>query len=685
MSADSPAIAYRPIRKLFRAANDRYAYAGDSVLHGANLSTVVFNGAGGGLAGFVSMNQRTWFMNAFKQQWMAGVTTGQMGISAPSSAPSVGIPYGAGPGSGVLNSGDSGFQYYVTYSNVYGDESAPSPISDPIIAINQPVLVGLPASPDSQVIYWNIYRIGAGVNSPLRVAQVYGASSFYDNVSVSQQQTDFIEMPLDNDMPPAAYGLAGPFLGRLIAFRSIVQPGRYWWSKPGQPHAWPGALDDFEGNWEDAGDVREAILAATHAGRMLRLYKEKGIWRVDGDPDTNDVERTNADVGLVGPDAIASRGAVDYFLGPEGIYAFNGDRTELISHRIAPIFKGEYTRVGDVYVPPINIVAASLSVMAQRFGRLYFSYPSITSEPDTTLVCDLDSGRWYTHKLSDSLPATGFAGLYDEGTTSVLLGSVSGASTSTLYRLEEGNRDGTAAIPLIWQSRQADQGLPDNEKVYQDLVIDYQTADANESASSLTVKVIYKNQFVDNVVEPVGTIQSGDRVRKTFSLGGYPGLMAYNLAVRIEGDVTSTVRIYEATLHYYVEPRRSRHWDSGWLDLGTRNFKELLALEFDIESDDAVDLGIHNDDVFFNQAAANTITASTIRRRVYLQNETQPPTLYNASQKGINGRKFRFTLAVNEGKYFKLYGARVKVRPLGTLIDGDTKEFWVPTPLSPGN
>lgn len=659
---------------------DRYAVINGNLRQGTSLATIVDTGYDVGA--FASMGGAAWVMDRLRQSYVVGTTSRQWGIDAPLSAPDV-TSWGAA--AGLIGT----FTYYVTFGNDLGHESNPSPASESITfaMAGGPLLTGIPFSSDPQVTRRHIYRVGGSVLTPQRVTTIYDnllISSWIDDVTVDVQQVLNIEMPADHDRPPGCYGLMGPYFGRLIAFRSVAFPGRYWWSKTALPFAWPGAADESEGNWQDAGDVREAILAGTYRNRLALFYKEKSIWRLDGDPDTSDPEDTNAGMGIVGSFALASDGGVDYFAGPEGIYQFNGDRAVKISEKLNPIFQGEYVKVGDVYFPPVNQAYLQNVVMAARFGRLYVSYPSGAEVvPDTTLVCDLGSGRWYSHKVSTGLVAptigggyaAGFVGLLNEGTGGALLGGVVTPTGVKVAALEQGQTDAGQAIGLVWQSRFSDQAKPDNEKVYQDLVLDYSTWDLGEAATpaSLTVKAIYDNGAS---VEALGTISAAARSRATFALGTYPGKMAYNMAVRIEGNASSTVRINEATMNYYLEPRRARTWDSGWLDFGTRGHKELLALEIDMEGDGVVTLAIHNDAITMGLASTGSFASLLPRRRVYLTSETSPNTLYTATAKALGARRFRLVLSTTEGKYMKVYSMRAKIRLIAKQLDQSDGAIW---------
>lgn len=675
---------------MFRSGLDRFAIINGNLRQGTDLSAIVDSGYQVGA--FASMAGATWVMDRLKQTYVVGASApAQWGIAPPTWAPDV-TAWSAI--AGLIGT----FTYFVTFGNDLGHESSASPASASITftAAGGPLLTNIPVSSDPQVTLRHIYRVGGSVLTPQRVTTIYDNSlitSWEDTVSVDQQQILNIALE-DHDRPPACFGLMGPYFGRLIAFRSEAFPGRYWWSRTALPWSWPGAADESEGNWQDAGDVREAILAGKYRNRLALFYKEKSIWRLDGDPDTNDPEDTNAGMGIVGPFALASDGGVDYFAGPEGVYQFNGDRPVKITDKVDPIFKGEYVKVGDVFVPPVNQAYLQNVVMAARFGRLYISYPSGGEViQDTTLVCDLGTGRWYSHKVSSNLVApfatagyaAGYIGLLNEGTGGALLGGIVAAAGGVkVAALEQGQTDGGTAMNLIWQSRFSDQGKPDNEKVYQDLTIDYSTWDLGEAAApaALTVKAIYDNGAT---VEALGSISAAERSRKTFTLGSYPGKMAHNFALRVEGDTSSTVRINEATLNYYLEPRRARNWDSGWLDFGTREVKELLALELDIEGDGVITIDLHNDAGSMGQATTGSFSGVLPRRRVLLQAEAAPVTLFTALTKQMSARRWRVALGTTDGKYMKVYSMRAKLRLIAKQLDSADGVRWVTDPMTLGN
>lgn len=553
---------------------------------------------------------------------------------------------------GLQSSLEGEFTFFVTFANAEGHESNASPGAEAVELRKQAVaLSNIPVSPDPQVTARHIYGIGGGVLSPMRFATVAGnaATTATLTVSVPQVQTLGIRMPMDHDPPPAARGVCGPHLGRLFAWRG----NRLYWSKVAQPWAWPGADDEAEGSWVDVGEAGEDIVACTYRGRTLTIYKQRSVHRLSGDPATigNDPERTGAGIGLVGPKAITSEGEVDYLVGAQGVYRYNGDREEELSRKVAPLFRGERVRVGyDVTLQPVELTAMAACVLAVRFGRLYLSYPEAGhTTPTATLVLNLDTGDWMQYRSS----LGGFTALYGEGQGNAFLG----AAGSGIYELEEGATDDGQAIPLVWQSGFVDQGVPDNDKAYADLVVEAVTADPGEAPSSLVVKVGYASGT--KAWQTLGTIQATERKAFPFPLGvNGIGPEERNLAVRIEGDARSGVTIFAAYVHWYPIARKALTFDSGVISLAG----ELAGFEADGTITDTLSWSIYTDfpGGFIEQRATGQVAATG--QRVH-------GVTLDAPLRGTRGR-----VVVWSAQPFQLHRIRLKERAAGVLLD--TNERW---------
>lgn len=570
-------------------------------------------------------------------------------------------------------------QWFVTYDTPAGHESNGSPAMAALLTLDKQAatLTNVPVSADPQVTMRRIYRAGGALAGPLRVGTINDnfTTSFVDQLPDSFAQGIDTAMPIDHDPPPAAFGVVR-HLGKLIAFNSATHPGRFWWTKTGQPWYFPGSGDEDVGQWQDTGEDDEAILAVRSHNRMLIFYKERSIVRLYGDPDSSDPEQTSSTIGLIGPRAIAPDGAVDYIAGSEGIYRFNTETEVKISGKVDPIFKGDYVSLAaTIDIAPLNPDQKRNSVLALINGRLYFSYPSLQvggPRPDITLVCDLASGRWYHYLLDSALnDAGGFTALYYEGQDRGLLGAISSSNGVAVHQLEVGTTDGPNAIPLVWHSRYADQNLPDNPKVYGDLVIVHKTGDEN-GTSPLVVSSYFDNGATS---QAIGTINSATRSTSIFPLNGGSGYAGKSFALRIEGNATTECIIYDAYVYWYVEARNGQAFDSGVIDFGSEKVKQLDQQELEVTA-----------------AANGTLTwywrgdlpGGTIAQRLSgsVPISASRANLRRTLPAMVEGRKLRFICTADVP--FQLHAARARVLEIAEYVDGTAGEKWVPRPITYG-
>jgi hypothetical protein len=654
------------IHSMFRFGNDRYAGVGTTLRYGGTLSTTLESGFDGEPLGFAAYQGFTWVMNQNKQVKVKPGVSHNMSIEAPTAAGGE-IVAAAGP-AGTLT-GD--FTWYVTYDNDYGHESNPSPASNEVtLSAQQVTLSNIPTSSDPQVTKRHVYGVGGGLSAPLRFITIHDntTTSVTVTATVDDAQTLNQAMPTDADPAPPAAGMIGQFFSKLIAWDTEDHVNRLYWSNTAQPWAWPGSDDEFEGNWIDVGDENEKILNCTIHARMLVIYKERSIWRLPGDPDEVDPEKSAADVGLVGRRAVCSSGVLDYFVAPDaGAYSFNGDLAQKISVQVDPVFNKDWSEVGeDVSIPPISEAYKHLTSVEHVNGRVYISYADETAGidgediPNLMLVYDTDARRWGHLKSSWG----GFTALYYEGPSYEFVGGINGR----LYEIGEGLKDFGLAIHAIAQTGYLDQRLPDNPKIYSDLVVVNRTAEGAEAPpSDITVKVAYDN----GTFETVGTLNSSERTESRWKLGSDgKGRRALNAAVLIEGDCTTTVTIFDVYLHYYVEARYAKSFDSGVVRLAGDLVGEIEEVEADVTAPGVLAFSLDTD------LPGNTLTS---RETFNWMGNGSRQTLHHTFADRPVGHRGRFFLGSDEN--FQLHGIRYKVLPIGVYIDGAAGEVWEPEPV----
>lgn len=575
---------------------------------------------------------------------------------------------------GGLNAGVDGvYTFFTTFDTAAGHETNAGPESVPITVDHQGVnLSSIPVSADPQVTKRHIYMAGGGLAGALRVATIPDntATTYTLLTSDDTAQSENTGVPLDHDPPPAAAGLVW-HLGKLIAFNSIAHPGRYWWTPTARPWYFPGSDDEDEGNWQDTGEDSDPILQAVSHNRTLIFYKNRSIWRLFGDPDVSDPEPTSASMGIFGIQAVCKAGAVDYAAGGEGIYRFNSESELEISTKIRPIFKGEYailstvSGVANLVIPPIDQNSKDKCCLGHINGRLYFSYPSSGNTiPNVTLVCELETLRWSQLKVKAPEEGTGgFSAFYYEGQDRGLLGMTTTIAGAQVNLLESGSLDNTRAISLVWHSGYHDQGFPDNQKVYGELVITHRNGDQN-GTSPLTVSLYFNNGQASFAI---GTLNSSDRFTSNFPLNGIEGYAYKNVAIRVEGDATTECAIFDAFIYWRLEARNGKTFDSGVIDLGSPLAKEADQLELEVTAEVPGTLTYY---------LRSDLPGASIVARL---NGTIPLTTARQNLRKIlasivDGRKYR--LICTGDQKFQMHAVRLRVTEVAEYVDGTKGESY---------
>jgi hypothetical protein len=587
---------------------------------------------------------------------------------------------------GTTGENSSGaIQYAVSFENIYGEDGPAGPFSNSVIAGTQTAtLTAIPVSPDSNTAFRRIWRIGGGLSQAMLVGKIAGNTStgpWDDTTTNRRAQADNITLPVTRSAPPKAKGVIGPFFGKLVAYNTEFHPARYFWPDAGVPWSYPGADDDFTGNWEDAGGDDDEILTATNHKQLMLFYKRRSIWRLAGDPVNTSPIQTNSAVGALGENAVVNAGAVDYFVGWEGVYSFNGDFETKISSAIDPIFKGDYVQLSDgEFLPPVAFEADAVkNVSIAVIGdRLRVAYPEAGKTlPNIIAIYHIPTGRWAREKYNN-LAAPAFTCMFYEGPGFLMMAGASGTDgAGYLYSLElQGyHLDDSQSAHAIWQSAYFDQGLPDNNKIYTDVEIDCETAQGGTTPATITVYLVVNN----GTKITLGTLTSSDSygkprftgiLRVMSADGADVGYLAKNAAIRIECDYTGTVVIFGVYLHWYPEERIARTFDSGPTDFGIpERVKEVDYLELYmtasgqqlrrvISSDLPGSILVHRDDA--------NLTAPNGRGNVRFRLGSQ-----------IDGRNWRLWLSDSpSGATFQVHQARARMRPIGEYIDGTIGEFY---------
>lgn len=670
------------------------ASGGLYLLAGA-VVTSVSGGFDGNRLAMVPMNGRMWVMN----RWQTGQFDPVARVYQPWSviaAPPSGCvaAAGAADAGGPNGTGAAAYSFYVTFVTAdLSMESNPSPVSVLAggavggidLASQDPILTGIPIS---GALHRNIYATGGTLGQAYLVATINDSTT----TAVTFNDTDHaanpgsleleawsdlsatnngVVMPTDNDPAPLGTGMVGPYFGRLIAWSTVGAVNRLFWTNPETPQYWPGAADPAVGNWVNVGMDGEEIVWCTMHTNVLVIYKERSIWRLVGDPDTGYLEQLSDGMGLVNAYAVASAGAVDYFVGPNGLYRNNLDSIQDISGGIRPLFDSRLTNSGPM-TPPGQILPGSSFLtnsvdcyhvaLGYALGKLYVAFQEVPMTWGTTstgpmLVYHEADQRWMYHR--NGLATIGFQGFLFDGVEMVGL-TGNGQNMTAGWNVDDfGGRwaqDGTAdwsqAIECVYQSHYEDAGLQDNQKCWLEVVVDIELA-----GDTALVYAGYDNGTVALAQVGAGITGSG---RQSVSLPlGTDGTLARNISVAVYCLANHPVTVHNVYLYYYEEARLAVAASTLPTDLGSAKVKQCKELQLDINpSGGAVGVNVYSDLPGNQLAVRQTPTVATAAGRA----------VWKYPFPVTEGFLWRLALTATGGP-FRLYSARLLMRTVGVYVE----------------
>lgn len=573
------------------------------------------------------------------------------------------------------------YTYYVTFVQSDGSESNPSPAKTlvPSAGNNTAHISITNASTSALTIGANVYRVGNTLEDVYRVNRdllnFSGGSVTFDDDGWGDKSdlevTRFgIAMEDDHDPVPAARVLAGPYYGRMLAASSEEFPNRIWWTDVNKPYYWP------QDNYVDLGESSDEIFnVVLHTGQA-RIYMKRAVWRMRGDPDSGVVERTNAEIGLIGSKAIDSAGPRDYFQGMEGIYTNDGDQVRKFSPKLDPLFREVLPmppgRDLDLQVLDGTEAKRMLNCLAVKNGRLYFSYVAKVSTlgvPNQMIVCNLETGDWAAENAPSASQPAAYTALHYEGQASELLGA---APDGKIYALEYPLPE-TNPIAHRWVSGWFQPGPRERVSRFADLVIEHSCKVAASTDRSLTVKLLQNygdvSPFAAGSIPVSTTSFTGDTRRvSVFPLGSDgAGLYARSAALLVEGDSEQEVSIYSSTLHYRVEPRDARTFTTGPVSLGDSRVKNINLIDLVIWNRGSVTWELWTDLPGNVMSMRLTGTFSAVTDRT-------PITL--AIDPGFDGRLVELRLKSND--IFWLYSAQLRYTAINFYLSDSNRYLDFP-------
>jgi hypothetical protein len=583
--------------------------------------------------------------------------------------------------------------YFTFQSSDLTLESNPGPGSQAITIDNQTIVITIPATAvptDPRVGFLNIYVSGGTLPGAYRVAQLPWTSgssptTYTWTVDESSAVNAGVVMPADNDLPPAAAGMIGPHFGRLYAWSTREHPNRVFWTPPDQPQYWPGSHDEQIGNWVDVGLDDEAIVWATIHANLIIFYKQRSIWMLIGsDPGSAQLEQAYSGAGLVNQWALASAGQVDYFVAPNGLKLFDMSMVHDLSADILPIFNTTISNTSMLEPPGSMLPGGTVNTginqyafsayavtLGHAFDRLFISYaeqgggfPLLVFDegpaPEGQTLLR-PSGRWF-YERNGLGGTTGFYGYIFDGTymiglTGAAADNAAGYSLADFQSRVPTDYNATL-IECVYGSHYEDCGLPEQDKMWLEVVIDYEYGTGGSAAQ------VYLG-FNAGKIAPylIGTLPGSTRQSVAFAPGGLPGgtdagFLARSMAVFIDALTGGTLTIHNVYLYYYVEARTARVASAIPTDLGVGKIKQCKELQLDIDATGgAVGVNIVSDLPGNALAIRQSPTVAQGGRAIWKYPfATTEGLLWQLSLASVN--------------LFRLYSARLLMRVLEIAVEG---------------
>jgi hypothetical protein len=553
------------------------------------------------------------------------------------------------------------YSYYLTYVNSAGLETNPSTegsvAQTPSAGVLNLAWAAPPAGQD--IVLQRLYRLGGTLGSAYQLAGPNGTGnipittlSTVDSAPDASLTEFGIFMPTLNDPPPSglasdSMGLVGPYFNVLMAW----QNSRLFWSQNGVP-LFPGSGDAAIGNWVNVGAPDDTIQVITLHPQLAAIYKQKCIWRLLGDPVSGALVNSAATCGTLGKQAVANCGTYDMFQAPDGVYSFNMDANLLASEKIAPVFMGkQWIGLGarDLTQPTWGAAQNPFSAFLNGTLILGNGGAFLNDPAGAALLFHPGSQRWAAFNSSNPGSAPLTAALPNGNQYRWFAGDAAG----NLFLSQQ--VAGSANL-LIWQTRFLDQGVGDEPKHYQEIVID-----AELNGGTMTVWLLFDDTtdvgLLNTILAPYTATFSGTNRQKFYMPlpqdEGDTG--QYHISVRMQilplaGAVPPAVHwLY---IYWATEERDASIRGTQVLDF--RDERIQLCQRMEVDSVGPVAIAIWTDEP---TALAQRYSFSTTSSARIVSEFPLPPTL--------RGRLWRVDVQPTN-KTARVYAVRGWMRQVGT-------------------
>lgn len=468
-----------------------------------------------------------------------------------------------------------------------------------------------------------------------------GFADIIDNIGDAVLETQPI-LELDNDQPVTSISTLNqplPFIwgpvgleARLLGVGDPNRPECVYFSKPGNPDAWPPE------NFLEVSDPGTPMVAGcTYNTRVYAFSRERVYELVEGVVPTAVFAPfpTPSAHGLFTPWGLAIGPAI-YFVAKDGIYeTTGGQENSIVENDIKPIFP-TYDTPGQAVetYDAVDMTQPDLIRLTYYNSELYFVYQGVNSGTLQLLIYDILKKRWRgaAYATYASVPYA------EPNTTSSLL---LGMQTGSLYE-NGGNQDpgpsGQTAISCSLRTGAHDQGMPLNQKQYGNVIFDLDPGGASLTSPVTITPLINGETASEAALVVTGT----GRQQIPLDLSDY---FAFNTEFQITwqgtpiagGNVVAPV-LYQYDILYFLEPVSVTHWQSQPTSFEFPGFVHLRDGYIAIRSNVDVTLTMTIDTGAAQVVQTYTIpSTSGARRKVYVQFDANKGLLYQLALDSVDG------------------------------------------------
>lgn len=353
----------------------------------------------------------------------------------------------------------------------------------------------------------------------------------------------------------------GPINDILLGCGDQYRAGDVYWSKALGYDSWPSA------NHQEVCSPSEELMNGCIFGGTGYVFSRQRLFQCYPNlqnAGTVTVLPTECAHGLISPSALAVGIGGIYFASSDGIYVTSGGKEQSLSDDdLFGLFHGE-TRNGYL---PVDLTAASAIRLAVFGNDLWFLYQD-TGGTRRCLIYSIIFQFWRAYSFGVEISS-----LLAEDPATLIQGS---RYLGNLYQ-HTGSSDAGSSISASFRSPALDQGLPRQDKLYGDLVLD---AKGSGSLSILP--------FVNNEVNPLPIQTVTLAAQRTRYYVNIPqGQLGRNFSFDVSWNTSSITgpTVYHCGPSYTPQPDTAQNRVTNWSSQGkyTDKYVKGVLLEVDTQ------------------------------------------------------------------------------------------------------